>query len=578
MKNNAPPSVIIISEPVETEVTLVDSAPEVDALRRIIAEHQAPIGIDTETTGLNPHADRLRLLSIALGRKTFVLDADKVHPGDLLPVLHEKDLVLHNGLFDLSFIRRYHPTFGTSAFDTMLASQLLDAGLPPAKGQHSLASLCDRLLDVRLDKSLQTSEWSGPLSEEQVRYAGLDAAITLPLLHRLREDLAAADLVETAELENRCLLGVVSMAMAGVPFDEERWIHRFAEDVRSRDEARVSLEGLACENGGEGINWNSVPQVKRFFAGRGIALANTQRDTLARVADPVASALVSYRAMESAVSRYGPDFAPVSGGRIFPSWHQNGAASGRMSCSKPNLQAMPRDARYRSCIHAQAGHALVAADLSQIELRIAAKISGDAGLRDAFQRGEDLHSRTAQSILGKTEVTKEERQLAKALVFGLLFGMGTESLRSYARTDYGVELTDRQADIYRERFFRTYPGLRTWQREVSSRTWSETRTLGGRRRLVTNSTSYTQILNTPIQGTGADGLKAAIALLWERREACPDATLVLAIHDELVVEVPTEKASAAKAWLEAALKDGMQPLIAPVPVELETTIRVSESA
>jgi DNA polymerase-1 len=144
------------------------------------------------------------------------------------------------------------------------------------------------------------------------------------------------------------------------------------------------------------------------------------------------------------------------------------------------------------------------------------------------------------------------------------------------RTDYGVELTEREAEVYRERFFRTYPGLRRWQREVGSTTRSETRTLGGRRRLVTRSTSYTQILNTPIQGTGADGLKAAIALLWERREACPDATLVLAIHDELVVEVPTEKASAAKAWLEAALKDGMEPLIAPVPVEVETSIKVSE--
>jgi DNA polymerase I len=104
-----------------------------------------------------------------------------------------------------------------------------------------------------------------------------------------------------------------------------------------------------------------------------------------------------------------------------------------------------------------------------------------------------------------------------------------------------------------------------WRRRCSSR-----------RIPLTDETSYTQTLNTPVQGTGADGIKEAIALLWERREACPEALLVLAIHDELVAEVPTEKAEAAKAWLEAAMKDGMAPLVSPVPVEVETTIEVSE--
>jgi DNA polymerase I len=220
---------------------------------------------------------------------------------------------------------------------------------------------------------------------------------------------------------------------------------------------------------------------------------------------------------------------------------------------------------------------LVSTDLSQIELRIAAKISGDQRLRDAFLHRQDLHTLTAQSILGLKEVTKEQRQLAKALNFGLLYGMGAASLQTYARVDYGINLTERQAAAYRERFFRTYPGLRRWHREVGSSKSKETRTLGGRRRLLTDETSYTQILNTPVQGTGADGIKEAIALLWERREACPEASLVLAIHDELVAEVPTEKAEAAKAWLEAAMKDGIAPLVAPVPVEVETTIEVTEA-
>ena len=576
MGNTSHPPTPITNGSIHTEMTLIDSAPEADALRRVVAEHQAAIGIDTETTGLNPRTDRLRVLSVALGAKTFVVDADRFQLEGLLAVLHGKVLVFHNGLFDLSFLRQYDPTFGKSVFDTMLASQVLDAGHPPGRGLHSLARVCERHLGAGLDKALQTSDWSGALSSEQLRYAALDAAVLFPLRERLTEELLEADLLETMELESRCLFGIVAMSVAGVPFDEWRWLRRVSEDDRNSGRALERLETLALECGGHGINWNSGPQIKELFLRRGHALANTQRDTLARLTDPVAKALVGYKEAASAVSRYGADFARVVDGRIFPSWHQIGAASGRMSCSSPNLQALPRDKRYRSCIRPKAGHALVSTDLSQIELRIAAKISGDQRLREAFIRGQDLHTLTAQSILGLKEVTKVQRQLAKALNFGLLYGMGAASLQTYARVDYRIDLTERQAAAYRERFFRTYPGLRRWHREVGSSRSTETRTLGGRRRLLSDETSYTQTLNTPIQGTGADGIKEAIALLWERREACPEASLVLAIHDELVAEVPTEKAEAAKAWLEAAMKDGMAQLVAPVPVEVETTIEVSE--
>jgi DNA polymerase-1 len=215
---------------------------------------------------------------------------------------------------------------------------------------------------------------------------------------------------------------------------------------------------------------------------------------------------------------------------------------------------------------------LVKADYSQIELRIAAKLSGDKALLDAYQRGEDLHTRTARMVLGKRDVTGEDRQLAKALNFGLLYGMGASRLREYARTGYGVELTEGQAKNYRAAFFGSYPGLAGWHRKAGASLQAaiETRTLAGRRRL--NVQRFTERLNTPDQGTGADGLKAALALLWERRGQCPGAFPVLIVHDEIVVECAADQADAAAAWVKQAMLDGMAPLIDPVPVEVEVKI------
>jgi DNA polymerase I len=146
--------------------------------------------------------------------------------------------------------------------------------------------------------------------------------------------------------------------------------------------------------------------------------------------------------------------------------------------------------------------------------------------------------------------------------------MGAKSLAAYAAANFGVALTEGQAAAHREMFFRTYPGLRAWHRGVADGP-VETRTLGGRRRVGVGA--FTEKLNTPVQGTGADGLKRALALLWERRAACPDAVPVLLVHDEVVVECDAARAEDAAVWVRDAMRDGMAPLIDPVPVEVEVT-------
>ena len=149
------------------------------------------------------------------------------------------------------------------------------------------------------------------------------------------------------------------------------------------------------------------------------------------------------------------------------------------------MQQLPRDEAYRRCVAAPPGRVLVKADYSQIELRIAAVISGDRALLDAYEGGADVHRQTAQRVLGKEDVTRDDRQLAKALNFGLLYGMGKDRFRENARAEYGVALSDEQAEAYRSAFFRAYPGLRAWHRRTgqTGERPLDTRTLAGRRRL-----------------------------------------------------------------------------------------------
>jgi DNA polymerase I len=211
-------------------------------------------------------------------------------------------------------------------------------------------------------------------------------------------------------------------------------------------------------------------------------------------------------------------------------------------------------------------------------LRIAAKISDDREMLSAYAEGRDFHTLTAQNITGHKGVSKDDRKLAKAVNLGLLYGMGAKGLRSYAIRSYEIQMSLEQAALYRKRFFETYPGLKKWhddERRAWSRGDTETRTLTGRRRI--DVERLTGRLNALVQGTGADGLKFALALLWERRAECPGIVPVLVCHDEIVVECDIEQAADAKVWLEEAMIEGMDAVMnsaskAPVPVEVEARI------
>jgi DNA polymerase-1 len=323
---------------------------------------------------------------------------------------------------------------------------------------------------------------------------------------------------------------------------------------------------------------DSPAQLTTALAALGINVPNAQETTLRAMADqhPVIGLLLRRKAHKKLVSTYGVrylDHVSPATGRIHPSYRLIGAASGRMSCSTPNFQNIPRAGGYRRCVRPLDGRVLVRADYSQIELRIVASIANDATMKAAFHAGEDLHTKTARAVLGR-EPTKDDRQLAKALNFGLAFGMGAPRLRGYAHDSYGVTLSEEEAVQFRQRFFQTYPGLRAWHRAQREGEVT-TATLAGRPRH--RVSRFTEKLNSPVQGTGADIVKMALARLWEDRASMPSATPVLVIHDEIVVEVDADEAEQCAAWLTAHMMAAGAAMLTDVPVVVETQIAVDWS-
>ena len=538
------------------------------------------VGVDTETTGLNPRHDRVRLLSLATdtvdgGAYTYLVDCFRVDPSLLWDLLAEKKLVFHNAVFDLGFRARMGFTPAAKVNDTMLLSRVLYAG---ARERHGLEDCVKRELGQTLDKGMQRSNWTGTLTREQLDYAARDAVVLRPLLTAISAKIGEAELGDTAALERRALPAVVWMASKGVAVDRAAWSSLAVKAKDTADSLRQQMADLAPVRPGEMFatwNFDSPADVLHLFATLGLKVESTDDETLSGIDHRIAGLMRQYREATKKTGTYGIAWLKhIAGdGRVYPSWNSLGAeVTGRMSCSDPNMQQIPRDKAYRQCIAAPAGRVLVKADYSQIELRIAAKVSRDQAMLKAYQDGLDLHTLTARAVLGVEDVTKEHRQLAKSLNFGLLYGMGAPAFRQYAATEFGVKLTDEQAQQYRAAFFKSYPGLRAWHNKIG-KTKDEaivTRTLAGRRRLDVGR--FTEKLNTPVQGTGGDGIKLALALLWERRQQMPTAFPVLAVHDEIVLEADAGQADAAAAWLRQAMLDAMMPLIEPVPVEVEVQI------
>jgi DNA polymerase-1 len=568
-----------------------------EAIRQLadrIREAGEPVGLDIETAGLDPDRDRVRLIQVNVLNTVYILDLWKLDnpPAALAPLWHalgSVEVIGHNLAFDLQFLIPLGFTPG-KCFDTMIASQLLHAGERDSDGQplkHTLADVVQRHLGVTLDKSLQTSDWTGELTQAQLTYAAADVRHLPALAAVLRQRLREARLEEVAEIEMQALPTVA--ATQAIRIDTDRWLSLARDAEAQAQRLAQQMDQLVPRSDGPPWNWNSPQQVKEAFSALGITLDSTDDTALAAVDHPLAELLRQYRMVRKRATAFGEEWlrkhAPH--GSVRPRWQLLGAESGRMSCRDPNLQQIPRSAEYRACFIARPGCVLIKADYSQIELRMAARIAREERLMVAFRERRDVHTLTAATLLGKpeSEVTKADRQLAKAANFGLLYGMGYRSLRKYAQAEYGVLMTEDEAQQHWETFFALYPGLRRWHIETKQMLERcrgdviELRTLTGRRRWLPvrkrradGSGEYlnlSEALNYPVQGTAADGLKQALGLLWQRRRECPQAVPVLFVHDEIVIEAPRETAEQAAEWLRQCMIDGMSPFLHPIPCVVE---------
>ena len=540
------------------------------------------VAFDTETTGLDPRSDRLRLVQIAVDGESFVLDTEVTSASELSRIFAQSDatFVAYNAKFDLRFLGSHGVTLPENVVDLMLMDQVFRASGRPRKLKDVAKDYCG----IELDKTEQRSDWSAKyLTEEQLAYAARDAEVLLPIYWELRRLIEEDELDEAADLENAAVVAVAALESAGAPVDVQAWRERAEADLEAVREAKEALEKAAVEagytpkqasmDGSTGVNWSSPDQVMLVFEQLGVEVSSTRDEEIAALDHPVAKALIAYRAAAKRAGTYGLKWLDKvdEDGRVRASWKQIGADSGRMACTRPNLQQLPRGPHVRQCIRPRDGRCLIKADYSQIELRIAAELANETRMIDAYKRGDDLHKLTASMVLKKpvSEVTKEDRQLAKAVNFGLLYGMGARTLAVYAKNGYGVELTEEEAHTLRERFFQAYPALRAWHRSIPDHP-VDTRTASGRvRRSVER---FTEKLNTPVQGTGADGLKAALVEFWRDPKRPADAVPVLAIHDEIVVECSVDHAEHVKEVLVAAMKRGMERFVRKVPVEVDATI------
>jgi DNA polymerase-1 len=538
---------------------LVTDAGALDAVCRGIAD-SSRVALHLETTGSDARRGRLGALWLAVdtveaGTFVFGVDCTAVDPAPLGAALAESAVVMHDAAAGLPFLAARGLPPPRSVHDTLLLAQLLTAG----SGQPTDLVACCR-------------HWLGDGEPSAARLA----ALLRPLRTALGRAIEQAGLRAAAELEESALPAIVWLAAQGVQIDRDGWLALAREAQVEAGRLRESLDAAASLPPGFVLaawNWDSPEQVQEALRLAGCPVADTRDATLASVEHPLAQLVRQYRRAQRRLQAFGPDWLEHvgDGGRVRAAWQAIGAATGRMSCASPNLQQLPRGP-HRRCVVAAPGRRFAIADYSQIELRIAARLTEDVALREVYQRGDDLHVRTAQQVLGTAEVSSEQRQLAKALNFGLLYGMGALGLVEYARSQFGVTLTLEEARRHREAFFRSYPGLARWHEQTRSSKASEVWTLGRRRLLLPAGTAYTLRLNAPVQGTAADGLKRALALLWQRRDEVPMAAPVLAVHDEIVVECPKGQAKRVAAWLHRAMLDAMAPLLAPIPVVVEVRI------
>ncbi|MCU1048834.1 DNA polymerase I [Stenotrophomonas maltophilia] len=536
------------------------------------------ISFDTETDALDAMRARLVGISLAVepGRAAYI-PVGHDYPGApaqlpmqqvldaLRPALQDpaKKKLGQHGKYDLHVLRRHGVAVQGYHDDTMLESFVLNS----TATRHDMDSLALRYLGystIKFEDVAGKGAKQIPFSQvgidEASRYAAEDADITLRLHHALQPQLLAEPALDSVyrNIEMPLVPVLASIEANGVRIDTDE-LRRQSQDLSSR---MLAAQQKATELAGRSFNLDSPKQLQAVLFDELKLPAvvktpkgqpSTNEEALEAIADQheLPRVILDYRGLAKLRSTYTdklPEMVNPDTCRVHTSYHQSGAATGRLSSSDPNLQNIPirteDGRRIRRAFVAPEGFQLLAADYSQIELRIMAHLSEDPGLVRAFEQGADVHRATAAEVFGRTleEVTPNERRAAKAINFGLMYGMSAFGLARNLGIDRG------QAQDYVALYFSRYPGVRDFMERMrqQARDQGYVETLFGRRLYLNDIHARNQglragaeraAINAPMQGTAADIIKRAMVDVdqWLRDSGAP-ARMILQVHDELVFE------------------------------------------
>lgn len=484
--------------------------------------------------------------------------------------------IFHNAKFDIFHLRRYaYIPKKSNIWDTMLIEKIMFSGLYSG---FSLADLSRRWLNVILDKEVRKgfSSHSGVMSEEEIRYSALDAIVTYKVYERQREEIDEDDLKIWKEIEMPFLW--VVLALGGIRLDVDKFsslaIH--SQEIADAIQRKYGKEvpKISKKTGKplkasefEGLNLSSPVQLKAKFRNIGFDIPDTGEKSLSEIADKceLAKDVLEFRRASKVASTYGLKFVEnfvERDGKIYSDFIQIGAETGRSSSRNPNIQNQPNDPDYRECYIPDEGHKLVICDWSTQEPRFAAYLSGDERLKEIFNSGGDLYIGVARHIFGE-EIEKHDprRKAMKALVLGILYGMGYKSLAAR------LEISEDLAEGYINKFFESFPGMTSYvERQRNSGDFVVTVT--GRKIWMNkyNNQWKRNCLNAPIQGSSADAMKlAGIRFIeeWEKFSNCKvydSSPLLLFVHDEIVAQFPSDIAEAGMQILKKVMIDVAEEL------------------
>mgnify|MGYP000903706976 FL=1 len=600
--NEALPAIQIDRSRYETLLTEADLNRWVEKLK------QAKLfALDTETDNLDYMAANLVGISFALenGEAAYLplqldyLGAPKTLEKTtalllLKPFLENPAIqkVGQNFKYDLTIFARNGIDVQGVAFDTMLESYVLNS-----TGRHNMDDLAKRYLG---HQTITFEEIAGkgknqltfnqiPL-EKAAEYAAEDADVTMKLQQVLWEKLSKEPTLEKLFKEMELpLLGVLSrMERRGVLIDSDALFLQSNEIANRLSE----LEEQAYVLAGQPFNLASTKQLQEIlFDKLGLPVIqktpkgapSTNEEVLEELAfsHELPKVLVEHRGLSKLKSTYTdklPQMVNPQTGRVHTSYHQAVTATGRLSSSDPNLQNIPirneEGRRIRQAFIAREGFTVVAADYSQIELRIMAHLSQDQGLINAFTQGKDIHRSTAAEIFGVSldEVTSEQRRNAKAINFGLIYGMSAFGLSR----QLGIGRADAQS--YMDLYFKRYPGVQTFMHDIREKAKAQgyVETLFGRRLYLPDINSSNGMrrkaaervaINAPMQGTAADIIKRAMIQLDQKLQNDPDIAMIMQVHDELVFEVRSEKVAFYSELIKTQMESAAD-LVVPLIVDV----------